>query len=221
MPSETRPDCEQCAVHGSAHVRRRLGGISSGGCPTARREARIRNGYGPVRAQPASHGRRNLKLDGCTWSESCEACKLADNRLEKLVKQWELCEERGLVARRVRVFFGGDWMSQAEPLGHGGPGSKHFCWARLAKWTYLRYAHTVTDHKSARASCPHPPRRVFAYGYDYIMSVLTNIARRLPARCMKITFFNDPHSPTSVTRLANDPHGPTNLTDAIELLFLQ
>ena len=48
-------------------------------------------------------------------------CALGQQWREALGQQWQVAEKRGLQPRRLRLFFGGDFMSQAAPMGHGGP----------------------------------------------------------------------------------------------------
>ena len=144
-PVEERPDCECCTFEGGFKPSRR--GIKVDGCPTALREAQARNPTGPVRPK-LQHGLKTApRLVGCTWSSCCPTCLAdADGQLSALRLQWGECSERSMANRRIRFFFGGDYMSQGEPMGHGGPSSKKFCLFCLA-----------VLHETNAAGIPHLP----------------------------------------------------------------
>ena len=132
---ERRPDCYACA---------------DGHCPCASREAKTSSTGGPWWAK-RSHDIPRLRAMGCTFSETCSTCnRLKDGtQLECLRRQWEAARKVGLNVqpRRLRIFWGGDWMSQSEPLGLQGPNSKCFCWACLGSL-----------HETNRAGQVHRPK---------------------------------------------------------------
>ena len=167
-PTERRPNCWMCSRDVSWQSSGRTK-FTFGGCPTAKREAHATNGPGPVQPILAHHCESSLRLKGCTWSPDCPDCrKSSSGQLDALIRQWGMvpAAERGRSARKIKLFQGGDFLSVAEPLGHGGPSSKKFCLFCLGSLHETNVAgvpHLRTmppGHEEVRAaspcSCPTP-----------------------------------------------------------------
>ena len=179
-PEDLRPDCAICAWPDAKLRSGRFPGVREvTGCACAKREAKATNGSGPARPKLSHHVQESPRLKGCTWSSQCKDCQATgsngeDMELQALVRQWLECNQRGLAVRRLRVFFGGDMLSQCEPCGHAGPNSKYFCLMCLAILNetnaagvpHLRTPPAGTDDtRSARAA--DPPARAGSASFQF------------------------------------------------------
>lgn len=140
-----RPDCSACAKFN--------------GCATHRRWSHVGNADGsdPPRTPPL----KGPALKGCTWSATCSGCtRVKDADLAALRLQRGKCADVGEAPRFVRMFFGGDWMSIAAPLGIGPPSSKSFCiWccALLNETNIAGVPHGVSSkHMPSEFTDPRP-----------------------------------------------------------------
>ena len=146
-PSEQRPDCWACSCPWSSKTSGRSA-FSIAACPTAKREASATNGASDVRPILGHHQSAPPRLQGCTWSRDCPTCRDVGGELEALVRQWAECKSQGLANRKIRMFMGGDGLSQSEPMGHHGPTSKNPCLFCLA-----------VLHETMAAGVPHLPHQ--------------------------------------------------------------
>ena len=172
-PTDQQPDCWGCSRPwgrtGSGRDK-----FSFAGCACAKREAATTNGAGPVRPILSHESEVPMALQGCTWSRSCSACRAEGGQEAALGQQWRKCPpaQRGREPRKLRVFYGGDYMSQSAPMGHGGPGSKNFCLFCLASLHETNVAGVChvceqpdgqTDPRSEAVS--NPPARAGSFSY--------------------------------------------------------
>ena len=165
-PTEQRPDCFPCSRPWAQKTSGR-DRFAFAGCPCAKREAGSTSN--------SHESSVPLALQGCTWSCSCSTCLKQGGQWAALAQQWRECppDQRGRAVRRLRLFFGGDFMSQAAPMGHGGPTSKFFCLFCLAKLHETNVAGVchcaqqpegLTDPRSEAAA--NPPARAGSFSYD-------------------------------------------------------
>ena len=172
-PTDERPECFACSRPWAQRTSGRYPSTVAG-CPCAKREAAATNGAGPVRPILSHESKVPIALQRCTWSGTCSSCCAEGGQAAALGQQWRECPpaQRGLRPRRIKFFFGGDYMSQAAPMGHGGPGSKNFCLlclARLHETNLAGVCHVCeqpeghTDPRSEAAS--DPPARAGSFAY--------------------------------------------------------